>query len=258
MATMMKAEPSLRSLRRALRTPEVSCGNCGLFGMCRVAGLGSKEQALMESVVERRVPVGEKETLVARGDAFEHLYAVKSGAFKTVTRTPDGEEQIVGFHFPGDIIGVEAVGIQRHTYDVVALGDSRVCKLTYGALQALQPQLKEFQQELIDAMSRRILHDQWMSRLLGTQTAERRIAAFVLSVSVRLDDRDLPGNQFRLPMSREDIANYLGLAVETVSRTLKQLHHRGILMARGRNTLIKEREQLEAVANLQPVWIGAY
>jgi CRP/FNR family transcriptional regulator len=226
--------------------------------MCRVAGLGSKEACLMESIVERRVPVAEGEGLVAAGDAFEHLYAVKSGAFKTVARTPDGNEQIVAFHLPGDIIGVEAVGTRRHTYDVVALNDSRACRLNYRALQALQPQMPEFQQALIEAMSRRILHDQWMSGLLGTQTAERRIAAFVLSVSVRLDDRDLPGSQFRLPMSREDIANYLGLAVETVSRTLKQLHHRGVLMARGRNTQIKERVELEALANFKPVWVAAY
>jgi CRP/FNR family transcriptional regulator len=221
--------------------------------MCQVAGLDTKDIALLESMVMRRQRIAKDETLIAAGKSFDTIYAIKSGAFKTVTTTADGQEQIINFHFPGELIGLEAVEHGRHAYSVLPLEDSSVCRLNYANLNVLGPRMKDFQHQLIRAMSRRVLHDQWMSALLGTQHAEQRVAAFIVSIAARLSDRGLPAHQFRLPMSRDDIGNYLGLAVETVSRMFKQFHNRDILMARGRNTQIKDIDALKGIANIRPL-----
>lgn len=251
----MSALPAsnLRTLRKALRAPEVKCCDCGLLGMCQVAGLDSDDHSLLEKVVNRRQSVSKGTRIIKAGGSFDSIYAVKSGAFKTTMINEEGNEQIINFHFPGELFGLEALENANYAYTVEALENSSVCRLNFSNIEHLGVRQNDFQHQLIRAMSRRVLHDQWMSSLLGAQNAEQRVAAFIIAISSRFDERGLSKDQFRLPMSRDDIANYLGLAVETVSRMFKQFHNRNILMARGRNTLINDMAALRQIANIRPL-----
>lgn len=239
-------------LRSPRRNPEVECDNCGLHGLCRIAGLDT-EESLLEKVVSRRKPVARDTAITWPGKPFDSIYAVKSGAFKMVSPTGDGEERVLGFYFPGELIGLESLDSAQYVHSVVALDNSSVCELDFENLKAIDSRIDQVQHELIHAMSRRLLHDLWIGSLLGTQNAEQRVAAFLLSVSARFSERGLPALRFRLPMSREDTANYLGLAVETVSRMFKQFRVQEIVVARGRQTEILNLERLEALAGIEPL-----
>ncbi len=237
----------------SLGATEVACGNCGLLGLCEVAGLGSDE-ALLDRIVSRRERIGKGQRLFSPGERFQHIFAVKSGSFRSYAARDDGTEQVVGFHFPGELIGLEAIDSGRYTYAAEALEGSSVCRMSLADLNLLGEKRPTFQEELIRSMSRRILHDQWMSMLMGTHSAEQRLAAFLVSVATRLDEHGLPSKEFRLPMSRNEIANYLGLAVETVSRTFKQFEARGLLVVSGRFTRLFKLDVLSELASVRPLW----
>lgn len=206
------------------------------------------DETLLDAVVSRRVSVKKGEVLTDPSMSFEAVFSVKSGAFKTLQQVPGQRTKIIGFHFPGELVGLEAIDARRHHYTVEALVNSSVCELHMGKVGELAERSGEFQQEMILAMSRRILHDQQMQALLGVQSAERRIAAFLYSVATRMNAGHGPATEFRLPMLREDVGNYLGLAVETVSRMLSQFSQRGIASLQGRNVTISDLPALREMA----------
>ncbi|SCZ59217.1 helix-turn-helix domain-containing protein [Thiohalomonas denitrificans] len=233
------------------RKPEVECRDCELFGICQVAGLGSIDDSLLDDVVSRQCPVAKGETLLIPGTPFRGVFAVKSGAFRT-TNSVGQSDRVIGFHFLGELIGLETINGGQYLYTVKALEDSSVCELDFAHLHRLGPRLVQFQEQLIQAMSRRMRHDQQICTLLRAQNSERRLAAFLYSVANRLDASRKPAAEFRLPMRREDIASYLGLAVETISRLLTQFNQRGIADLRGRNARILDFDALRTLAGFNP------
>ncbi len=235
--------------RTCRRRPEVECRDCELFGICRVAGLGSIDDSLLESVVSRRCQVAKGEKLLVPGTPFRGIFAVKSGAFRTLSGAGQGD-RVAGFHFLGELIGLETIEGGRYLDTVEALEDSSVCELSFSRLHRLGPRLVQFQEQLIHAMSRRMLHDQQICSLVRAQNSEQRLAAFLYSVASRLNPGHQPAAEFRLPMLRDDIANYLGLAVETISRLLTQFNQRGVANLRGRNAWILDFDALRSMAGL--------
>ncbi|MCW8917911.1 MAG: helix-turn-helix domain-containing protein [Gammaproteobacteria bacterium] len=230
-----------------LSRQEVACDHCGMFGLCEEAGL-SRDMALLERVVHRRTALARRATLFHAGDPFRCLYAVKSGALAAVSGGGQGDGKILGFYFPGDILGLDALESDRYPTTVMALEKSVICRLEYGSVPLLGAHQAGFYQQLIRAMSRQLMAERWTSLLLGTQSTEQRMAAFVLFLSLQLKRRGLPYLEFRMPMTRRDIGDYLGMAMETVSRAISALQKRGFVVLQGRNTKISNLEGLREMA----------
>lgn len=228
----------------------VECCACGLYGLCRVAGLESSSPVLIDAVVKRSEAVAAGDSLFADQDAPREIVAVKSGAFKASVRSGGAEERIVGFFLPGELIGMESVTGGTCPYTVEALKPAHVCRLNLARLHRFEPRHSEFQRQLILALGRQLHSSQDTSLLLGATTAEQRMALFLLGLSTRLLQHGLQGGRFKLPMSRRDIASYLGLAMETVSRVFKRFHARGLIAVRARDVALLDMRQLREAAGL--------
>ena len=212
----------------------VSCSNCCLQHVCLPCGLDTEALCDMDDLtrVKRRVTKGS--TLYRSGDAFESLYAVRSGSFKTVGTSREGEEKVTGLHLPGEVMGLDAINSRQHAYDAVALEDSEVCTIPYARLTQLALRIPELQQQLLRILSGDISRDQGLMLLLGGMDAEQRIAAFLLSLSRRYQKLGYAATRFSVRMTREEIGSYLGLTLETVSRLFSRLHRDGLISAHQR------------------------
>ncbi len=233
----------------ALSSQEVACDHCGMFRLCGEAGF-PHNLPLFNQVVSRRAELVRNGELLHAGQPFRHLFAVKSGALAEVGVDSEGNRKVFGFYFPGDMLGFDAIDSGQHCHTVVALEKSAVCKLDYANVALLGEQQSGFYHQLISAMSSRLKFEHWTSLLLGTHSTEQRLAAFMLYLSLHLKARGLAHEEFRLPMTRRDIADYLGMAMETVSRALGTLQKKGILVLKGRSTRISDMEALIADADL--------
>ena len=234
---------------------EVECERCDAYLLCRAAGLGSDPVRFATTVACRR-PFPRDRYLVHAGDPCRALYAVKSGALSSIAPLDDGHEQIVAFHMPGDIIGLEAV-LRHHNYAVRALEPCTLCRLPLtrsGLGGASRHILHERLVEVYGAQVRRL---KWNVALTGAPSAEQRFAGFLVNLSLRLEQRAMPHRRFRLPMTREEIANHLGLAAETISRTIRRLRERGIIEISGRNVELRDLPTLRAIARLPARFDGA-
>ncbi len=239
------------SLPKALSSQEVACHYCGLFGMCEAAGL-SRDTPMLEQVVQRRTALARGATLYRSTEPFKYLYAVKSGALAAVVDDGAGQRKILGFYFPGDVLGLDGIDCQHYQETVEALEQSSICKLDYANVSLLGEHQEGFYRELIHAMSNRLAFERWTTLLLGAQSTEQRLAAFLIYLSSQLQVRGLPHVTFRLPMTRRDIADYLGLAMETISRAFSSLQNKGLMAVKGRNMHIADLEGLHEVAGLSP------
>ncbi|MDH5483967.1 MAG: cyclic nucleotide-binding domain-containing protein [Gammaproteobacteria bacterium] len=228
---------------------EVSCNNCGLFDLCKLAGLESLNTDILESVVNRRKKIKSRDHLVVSGEASRGIFAVKSGLFKTVSYFDDGSEHVIDFHLPGELIGLEAINSNEYSHTVSAAEDSSVCEMDLEAVQQLEGKFIYFQASLIDAMSKKIALDKYKSLLIGAQTADQRLAMFLILMARRYQEKELPVLGFRLAM-RKDIASHLGLALETVGRVFKRFEKEGMLHIRGRNIELYDYNGLKALAGL--------
>ncbi len=169
------------------------------------------------------------EYLYRSGEPFRALYAVRTGFFKTQALHEDGREQVTGFQMPGEIIGLDAICADAHTCDAVALDDSEICEIPFDQLEDLSRELPTLQRHLHRIMSREIVRDQGIMMLLGSMRAEERLAAFLLNLSQRFGARGYSPNAFNLRMTRHEIGSYLGLKLETVSRTFSYFQEHGLL-----------------------------
>lgn len=237
---------------------EVSCNYCGLYGMCKLSGLEEKDQARIESFVHRRKKVANGENLIQAGDKVHHLYAVKSGMFKSTRYFDDGREQVVDFHLPGEMIGLESLGEKAFVNTVTALENSSVCAYSLDMLEtAAGKQDMDYQRCLMVSMVEKIQQIQEQSLLMGAQNAEQRVSLFILNIARRFGQHGMPSDLFRLSMLRRDIANYLGLAFETVGRIFKKLEQQGFIETRGRLTQLRNIPELAQVAGIEPVYLEA-
>ena len=222
----------------------VSCSSCSLAGVCLPCGLDGDKLSEIDDLtrVKRRVTKGS--ALYRSGDAFELLYAVRSGSFKSVGVSRAGEEKVTGLHLPGEIVGLDAINGRKHGYDAIALEDSEVCTIPYSRLTQLSLRMPQLQAQLLRILSGDISRDQGLMLLLGGMDAERRIAAFLLSLSRRYEKLGYAKLRFSLRMTREDIGSYLGLTLETVSRLVSRFQREGLLAAHQREVELKNAQKL--------------
>ena len=226
-----------------------SCAACSLQGLCLPAGVDASDLGRLEAVVLPRRPLARGETLFRAGDPLRAVYVASEGAFKTVVVNEAGEEHVLGFHLPGELFGLDAVGSGRHRCEAIALEGASVCDLPFANLAEVAAQLPSLQRQLLRVMGQSADRDHDHVDVLSRRQASERIAVFLHSLSGRYERIGRDGSEFRLPMTRDEIARYLGLVLETVSRGFSRLQDDGVIDVRGRRVRILDPETLHAAAN---------
>jgi CRP/FNR family transcriptional regulator, anaerobic regulatory protein len=235
--TAARSAPRLKIVNTAAR-----CETCNLREVCLPRGIADRDSGLFDAMVYTRKRVKRGETLFRAGGAFDSLYAVRSGFFKSSVVLEDGRDQVTGFHMAGELLGMDGIGTDSHQADVTALEDSEVCVIPYARLS--EPDL---QRQLQRVMSREIVRDQGVMMLLGTMRAEERLAAFLLNLSQRFVARGFSSCEFHLRMTRDEIGSYLGLSLETVSRLFSRFQDEGHITVQQRHICIRNLAGLKAV-----------
>ena len=226
---------------------KVSCASCTLRELCIPQGMSDDELKLIDTVIERKKPVHTNDYLFRAGDTNRSIYAVLSGSVKTLVDNPNGEEQIVGFHLPGELLGMDGFSGDAHTCSAVALETSSVCEFPLESLDEVCHVVPSIQYAMRRIMGKEVTKDHAMLLLLGRMSAEEKLASFLISLSKRMAQRHWKPTEFNLTMPRQDIANYLGLAVETVSRLFAHLQDEKIIEVDRRRVNISDMERLKAI-----------
>jgi len=225
----------------------VACKNCSLATLCLPMGLTSDDVERLDGIVKRARPLHRGDYVFRNGERFHSLYVVKTGSVKTYAPSPEGGEQVLGFHLPGELIGLDAIEKEVHACSAKVLETAAICEVPFSRLEALSSTIPSLQHQLYRLLSKEISHDTEMLLLLGKKSAEERLAAFLLSISKRLSRRGLSPTDFYLSMSRYEIGNYLGLAVETVSRLFTRFQDDGLLKVDRKHVELSDPEAMEAV-----------
>lgn len=233
----------------AVNAQNKDCANCSLNGLCLPQGLAAGDMAKLDTLVQQHQYLARGDYLYRAGDKFHAIFAVHRGFLKTQSLSEDGREQITGFYMEGEMLGVDAMGAGEYLYHATALEDSDVCVIPFANLERLMREIPALQRNFHRLISREIVRDRGIMMLLGNMKAEERLAAFLLNLSQRLVQRGLPGNSFKLPMTREEIGNYLGMKLETVSRTFTRLHDAGLIESNKKQITLKDPAGLQAVQN---------
>lgn len=226
-----------------------SCTQCSLQQLCLPAGIGAHDLEHLDHIVRRRRPVERGERLFRIGDALTSVFVARDGAFKTVTVSEDGEEQVLGFHLPGDLIGLDALGAGTHRCEAIALTTANVCDVPFEDLARIAAQLPTLQQQLLRVIGHSVDRDHDHMEILVRRQANERIALFLHGLAERYRLIKLSAHAFKLPMSREDIARYLGLALETVSRGFTRLQEDGVILVHGRHVEILDAVELDRLVH---------
>ena len=233
----------------SFRALSESCKSCSLTELCLPRGLQNEELQRLDDLIKTRRVVHSGDMLFKEGGQNRSIYAVRSGSVKTFTIMESGEEQILGFHLPGEIVGLAGLDQSIHNCSSKALETSSICELPLDDLESICLQIPSLQKQLLNLISREISQDHKMLLLLAKKNSDQRIATFLLSLSGRFKLRGLSSDSFILSMSRQDIANYLGLAVETVSRILTRLSDDNVVNVTRRSIEIIDHDRLLQIAS---------
>jgi CRP/FNR family transcriptional regulator len=243
--TALRSRSKLPAKPQRLASP---CSTCFLQGVCLPCTLEGNEIDRFGNLVTGKRRVARGSALFQVGDELQYVYAVCSGAFKTVIVSSHGDETITGFHLAGDLMGLEAISGGRHGCQAIALENSEACAIPFAALSSLALALPQLQQQMFRMLSSEITRDQGLIVRLGSMTAEQRLAAFLLSLSSRYQRLGFAADRFVLRMTREEIGSYLGLTLETVSRLFSRFQQEGLLVVRHREVTLDDIERLRRIA----------
>lgn len=225
----------------------VACDHCGLDPLCRVLDYGSETSAVPAGILLRRQPVARGAIIFRYRQRSTSIFAVRSGSFKTFLPDAQYPDQVLGFQLAGELIGAEAVTTGRYPCTARALEVSSVCELRLQRLPESGRQLADLQQAVIEVLGGELAARHRLLASLVQQSAEQRLAGFLLNLSGRLQFHGMPSVEFNLSMSRSDIGSYLGLAGETVSRVLGRLHEKGLIQLRRKRIRLTRRADLQAL-----------
>ena len=226
------------------------CSTCAFGSVCLPAGVDKRALQELHMLVEHVGPYRAGDVIFRQGDTFTAIFAVRSSMVKTRMVDVDGHEQVLGFHLPGEVIGLNAIHPARYPCDAVALDTVYVCRFSFPALATLATRIPNVQQRLFEMLSADIGR---FAQLAGDHSADERLAAFLLELSSRFDARGFSARAFRLTMARTDIANYLRLASETVSRVLRRFQESGLVRVDGREIELTDLPRLRDLARKLPV-----
>ena len=195
------------------------CSGCSLQSICLPTGLCESDTNRLDGIIARR-RVPRDGALYRMGDQFTNLYAIRLGHFKTHQLSADGIEQITGFQMAGELLGMDAISTDQHNCYATALEDSEVCEIPFSRLERLFVEMPTLLRHFHRTMSQEITRDQYAMLSLGNMLAEQRFAAFLVNLSSRYKVRGYSQTSFQLRMSRQEIGNYLGMTIESISRLL--------------------------------------
>ncbi|MES2148508.1 MAG: fumarate/nitrate reduction transcriptional regulator Fnr [Pseudomonadota bacterium] len=225
-----------------------NCSNCTLKQLCLPLGMAEADVVRLDKIIGRRRRVARDEPLFHVDQPFRNLYAVRFGHFKTLRLNFHGHEQITGFQMAGELLGMDGIGNGSHHCDAVALEDSEVCEIPYEQLEVLIGQVPQLLHHFHRIMSQEIMREQNVMQLLGSMRAEQRFAIFLLNLGARYAARGYSANAFQLRMSREDIGNYLGLTIESISRLISKFKKVNLIRVGNRDIELIDRATLTSVA----------
>lgn len=232
---------------------QISCSDCRLSDLCLPFGLQKDEVKQLADIVKTKRPIRAEEYLYMQGDEGKSLYAVKSGSFRSFVADSSGNEQTVGFYLPGELMGLDALQNGYFACSTVALETSMVCELPLARLNELCVEIPGLQIQMLRVFGKEIASDRDKIILLGHRSAKERIATFLLMLSSRYSSLGFSSTEFNLTMRRQDIANFLGLTIETVSRQFAELNKDGIITVKARSVHINNMPMLkEIVKPCQP------
>ena len=223
---------------------KVSCNDCSLNPVCLPLAVDKGQLEKLDKLINRRRPMKRGEHVYFANDTFHSIFAIRSGSIKTYSLTEDGEEQVTGFYLPGEIIGIDGINTNRHINSAKALESTALCEIPFEQMELLSVEIPSLQHHFFKLMSKEIQADQQLQLLLSKKPADERIAALLVNFGARHKQRGLSATQYRLPMSRNDIGNYLGLAVETVSRVFTRFQNEKLIQAEGKEIIICDWDEL--------------
>jgi len=223
---------------------KAACRECSLRELCLPLGLHESDLAALEQLVRRRRPLKKGEYLYRHGDPLKSLFAVRRGTIKTTGLMEDGRVQVTGFYLPGELLGIDAISNDSHPCSAEAVEPTEICEIPYHELEEVAQHVPGLQHQLFKVMSREILRDEQMLMMLGRMTAEERLATCLMSLSRRQQRLGAIDGEIRLPMSRQDLGDYLGLALETVSRLFSRFQEEGLIEVHGRQIRITDSSRL--------------
>ena len=237
-------------LKRCHANPEVNCADCRLASVCLPISLQLEDISKLDDIIQRGRPVHRGDHVYRAGEDFRSVYALRSGAIKTVKLTEEGQEQVTGFYLPGEIIGLDGLATNNHSNSAIALETSAICEIPFARLEELSVKVPNLQRRFFQLMSKEITQEQHLITLLSKNSAEERIASLLLSISTRNNNRGLSAVDFFLPMSRSDIGNFLGLTIETVSRVFSRLHKQSLIELDKKHVVINDIDGLRNIASV--------
>jgi CRP/FNR family transcriptional regulator, anaerobic regulatory protein len=230
-----------------VREREFSCASCNLRESCLSGGVPAQDLERVANIVYARRRIRRGEHLFRAGDESRCLYAIRGGFFKTSLAESEGREQVTGFFMAGELLGMEGFGGGGYKDSAIALEDSDVCVMPYSLIEEIGREVPSFQRRLHSVLAREIVRGHGIMLLLGSMSAQQRLAAFLLNLSKRFLRRGYSGSRFLLRMTREEIGSYLGLKLETVSRLFAAFHKDGLLDVQHKQVSIVDIQGLERV-----------
>ena len=225
-----------------------SCSSCSMHQLCLPMGLGEADMDRLDQIIGRRRKIPRDTMLYRMNDPFVNLYAIRLGHFKTSQIDPSGDQRITGFQMNGELLGMDAISTDHHHCEAVALEDSEVCEIPFSRLEELFSHIPTLLHHFHRMMSQEITREQSVMLLLGNMRADQRFAAFLVNLGSRYAARGYSATEFQLRMSREDIANYLGLTIESISRLINKFKKQGLLNVRNREVVLLHLTMLKAMA----------
>jgi CRP/FNR family transcriptional regulator len=228
---------------------QVSCNNCGLDNICLPRGLSHEEIESISQIVKAKKTLQRGEFIYHEGDSFRGILAIKSGSAKLVGADQHGNEHILNILLPGELLGFDGLSTDKHSCAAIALETTSFCLLPADSMDDLFHNIPSLTRELFRHSGEKMLEDK-NQLILSKRPAEERLAYFLISLSERLKRRGFSASEFKLSLSRQEIGNHLGLALETVSRLLKKFQEDELIVVQNRFITITD---LTALKNLLQV-----
>jgi CRP/FNR family transcriptional regulator len=230
-------------------TIKIACSNCNMRELCMPVDLSQEDLDRIDRVIGARRKIKRGETLYHNGEKFSNLYAIRTGFFKTCITSEDGRDQVTGFQMAGEVIGLDGIVHDHHTCDAIALEDAEICAMPFAQIEDLSREVNSLQHHVHKIMSREIVREHGVMLLLGSMRAEERLAAFLLNLAQRLHARGFSKSELVLRMTREEIGSFLGLKLETISRTFSKFVDDGIVDVKQRHVHILNTQALQEIVN---------
>lgn len=231
-----------------MRSYNASCSNCGLQKICFPTGLSKDDTEKLDSIVDRGPVLHKGDYLFKSGDPFESLYAIKAGAVKVYSISASGAEHIYGFFLPGDVLGVEALSTGEHNCSAVAIDTCSVCEIPYSQLGSLSLQIPALNQQVFCLMSKATNDSRLHSEILSKKSAEQKVASFIESIASKFQSRGYLYSEFSFGALHRDVAKYLGLTPETLSRVLSKFAKEELVEWRSKEVRIFNKKQLQKIS----------